>query len=245
MASFGCRLRQAFGVAALALVAFGLPAQAQAEQISFDLVMKGIKAGKLSFVGTQDGTAYSAEGSLQSAGLAAIMRKVRFDAATRGSIVNGRYVPASYTENADTGKRQSQSVMAYVNGNPQVASYSPARKPREKDVDPATMGGTVDPLTALYAALREVDKGQECQINLRMFDGRRSSQVATSAPKAVGDTVVCKGEYRRLAGFSDKEMADKTQFFFTLTYAPTENGRMRVVEVATDTIYGKGLLVRR
>lgn len=221
------------------------PAQAQADQGSFDLVLKGLKAGNLTFSGQQDGKSYAVSGSLKSTGLAAMIRKVRYDAATSGRVSKGRYTPATYNEKADTGKRQSESVMAYRKGVPQVKSYSPPREPFPTDVDPATMGGTVDPLTALYATLRDVDKGAECKVSLAMFDGRRHSQIKTSSPKADGEFVVCAGEYRRLAGFSEKEMAEKQRFAFTLTYAPTPEGRMRVIEVAMDTLYGKASLKRQ
>ncbi|MDP4033740.1 MAG: DUF3108 domain-containing protein [Pseudorhodobacter sp.] len=221
------------------------PVQAQTDQGTFDLVLMGLRAGTLHFTGVQDGAGYSVIGKLQSSGLAAMIRKVRYDARVQGSIVGGRYAPTAYSENADTGKRQSQSVMAYVAGVPQVKTYNPPRAPRPGDVDPASMGGTVDPLTALYATLRDVDAGQECQVNLKMFDGARHSQIATSSPVAKGNRVVCAGEYRRLAGFSDKEMAEKQRFAFSLTYAPTPEGRMRVIEVAMDTLYGKARLERR
>lgn len=221
------------------------PAYAQTDEATFDLVLKGFTAGTLQFSGVQKDKIYSVVGTLKSSGLAALLRKVRYDAKASGHTAKGRYTPSSYSENADTGKRQSQSVMAYAKGVPQVKSYSPPREPYKTDVDPSTMGGTVDPLTAMYATLRDVDKGAECKVSLAMFDGRRSSQIRTSSPQADGDNVVCAGEYRRLAGFSEKEMAEKTRFAFTLTYAPTEDGRMRVVEVAMDTLYGKARLERR
>ena len=43
----------------------------------------------------------------------------------------------------------------------------------------------------------------------------------------------------------DKDMAEKTRFPFSLTYAPLGNGRMRVVEVGLDTVYGKATMKRR
>jgi hypothetical protein len=95
--------------------------------------------------------------------------------------------------------------MAYRKGVPQVKSYNPPREAKPYDVDPSTMGGTVDPLTALYATLRDVDKGTECQVSLKMFDGRRHSQITTSERQEAGEQVVCQGEYRRLAGFSAED----------------------------------------
>jgi hypothetical protein len=234
----------------LALIGFvaGSPAASEgkaSDQATFDLVIKGITAGTLTFSGVQDGNGYAVSGKLQSSGLVGMIRKVRYDAKSRGSVSKGRYTPSSYSEVADTGKRKSESVMDYRKGVPQVKVYNPPRDPSPQDVDPATMAGTVDPLTALYATLRDVDAGQECKTSVKMFDGRRSSQLSLGKPKAVGETVVCSGEYRRLKGFSDAEMAEKQRFPFTLTYAPAEGGKMRVVEVAMDSLYGKAKMTRR
>ena len=230
-----------------AVMVLGLtgPAAAVEDQGSFDLILRGIRAGSLSCSGVEEGGSYSVTGRLKTGGLAALLRKIRYDASSNGSVSDGRYVPVSYTENADTGKRQSQAVMAYRRGVPQVKSYNPPREPKPFDVDPATMGGTVDPLTALYATLRDVDAGGECQVSLKLFDGKRNSQITTSDRQEAGAEVVCQGEYRRLAGYSADDLAEKTRFAFTMIYSPTEGGRMRVTEVSMDTLYGKARLVRR
>ena len=48
------------------------------------------------------------------------------------------------------------------------------------------------------------------------------------------------------AGFSEREMKEKSLFPFTLTYAPTADGtRLQVVSIETDTILGKGRLTRQ
>lgn len=211
----------------------------------FDLTLRGIHAGTLSVSGAIEGQSYAAAGVLKSGGLVALVRKVRYDARVQGTYSDGRFIPRQYVEDADTGKRRSRAVMDYVNGVPQVKKYDPPRKPRSGDIDPATQGGTVDPLTALFAALRDVPRAEACDIFLTLFDGKRRSQVEIAAPIADGDGLRCNGEYRRLAGFSDKEMTEKTRFPFTMRLQPGPDGRMKVVEVSMDTIYGKGRLERR
>jgi hypothetical protein len=227
------------------IVGMAAPAAAQEDQATFDLVIKGIRAGTLTYSGVQDGDRYAVTGQVKTGGLASLLRKIRYDASANGTFSGGKYVPETYTENADTGRRKSQAVMAYKAGVPQIKSYNPPRPPKDFDVDPATMGGTVDPLTALYATLRNVEPGQECKISLKMFDGRRNSQVTTSDRQEAGDQVVCQGEYRRLAGYSAEDLAEKSRFPFTVIYSPTAEGRMQVTEVAMDTLYGKAKLVRK
>jgi hypothetical protein len=232
-----------------ALVALSPPSHAQqgpvVDQHTFDITLRGLQAATLSIAGEQSGNAYSVSGKLESKGLAAMIRKVRFDATVQGRAKGGRYTPAAYSEQTNTGKRKSASQMEYRKGVPQVKALSPPRDPEPNDLNPAQQGGTVDPLTALYATLRDVDAGQECKVALQMFDGRRRSQIALSGRKAEGDNVTCRGEYRRVAGFSAEDMAEKTRFPFVLTYAPIEQGRMRAVKVTTETLYGTATLTRR
>ncbi|OYX43816.1 MAG: hypothetical protein B7Z02_07600 [Rhodobacterales bacterium 32-67-9] len=227
------------------ILAAGSAGADQKDGAVFDLTLKGIHAGTLSISGAIEGHSYAVSGVLKSGGLVALVRKVRYDARAVGTVSDGRFTPARYEEDADTGKRQSQSVMDYRAGVPQVKVYNPPKSPRPGDVDPATQGGTVDPLTALYAALRDVPKAEACNQKLALFDGRRRSQVVLSDPNPVNGGLACVGEYRRIEGFSEKEMAEKSRFPFTMTLAPIGDGRMRVTEISMDTIYGKGRLKRR
>lgn len=234
----------AFGGLAPGGLALGGAAQAQTDQAVFDLTIRGLGAGSLSFTGTMANGTYEVTGRLKSGGVVGVLRKVSYDAQAQGAVAADRFVPVSYAEKADTGKRSSESVMTYAGGVPQVKTYNPPRPPRAEDIDPATQGGTLDPLTALYATLRDVDPGQECTVSVRMFDGRRASQLTLGRPEARGDRVVCRGEYRRVGGFSAQDMAEKTRFSFSLTYAPVD-GRMRVIDVSMDSLYGKARLKRR
>ena len=234
----------AAGLVVLAMAAAALPAKADDTAV-FDLSIRGFRAGTLSFAGTQAAGRYAVTGKLESAGLVAMVKKVRYDGVAEGLVTDSRYTPARYTETADTGKRRSQAVMNYARGVPQLKVYNPPRAVGDGGVDPATQGGTVDPLTAMYAALRDVPAGQECNLSLRLFDGKRGSRVVLGAPTAVKGGVTCPGEYRRVAGFSEADMAEKTRFPFTLTLVPVGNGLMRVTEVAMDSLYGKASLKRR
>lgn len=218
----------------------------QTDSAVFDLTIRGITAGTLSVSGAISGDQYVVSGVLKSGGLLAFVRKVRYEARSEGTVADGRFTPARYAEDADTGKRQSKAVMAYIDGVPQVTTYDPPRDPRPTDVDPATQDGTIDPLTAIYATLRDVPEAEACNSQRLLFDGRRRSQVTLGAPEASGKGVVsCAGEYRRLAGFSEREMAEKVSFPFRLIYDPIGDGRLRVREIVMDTLYGKGRLKRR
>jgi hypothetical protein len=243
----GTQIRGVLRAAAMAaLVLLAGPGASRAdEQAVFDIEIRGFKAGTLTIAGSENTTSYAVSGRLASAGLVGMVRKVSYDATAKGALKAGRFTPRSYTERADTGKRKSEAQMDYKRGVPQVKVQQPPMTPRPNDVDPASQGGSVDPLTALYATLRAVEKGEECKVSVNMFDGRRASKITLAAPVAEGEAVMCTGEYRRVAGFSEKEMAEKVHFPFTLTYLPRDDGRMHVVEVTTESLYGKARMVRR
>jgi hypothetical protein len=65
------------------------------------------------------------------------------------------------------------------------------------------------------------------------------------APAAVEGGITCPGEYRRLAGFSADDMAEKTRFPFTVRLVPGTSGLMQVDEVTMESIYGNARLKRR
>ncbi len=221
-----------------------LPAHAE-DPVIFDLSIRGILAGTLSFSGQATDGRYAVSGRLESAGLVGMIRQVRYDGQAEGSLQQGRFTPVRYREQADTGRRQSESVMEYRGGVPQVKVYNPPRDLGSDGIDPATQGGTVDPLTALFATLRDVAPGEECNRSLTMFDGKRRSQLVLGAPAAVEGGLACPGEYRRLAGFSADDMAEKSRFPFTVRLVPGTSGLMQVEEVTMESIYGNARLKRR
>lgn len=211
----------------------------------FDIILLGVKAGELHFAGVVENGRYSTSGRLASTGLLAFVREVSYVASAQGRVSQGRLIPIRYTEAADTGSRVSESEMAYVNGTPQVRRYAPARDPRPEDVDPASQSGTLDPMTALYAVLRDVPRAEACKLNVAMFDGRRASRVQMSPEAQTEARIDCTGAYIRVAGFSAEDMAERRVFPFTLRYAPAEGDLWRVERVEFQTLYGKARLIRR
>ncbi|MEI4486785.1 DUF3108 domain-containing protein [Frigidibacter sp. MR17.14] len=231
---------------ALALHPAGAARADQTDSATFTLSLLGLTAGTLTINGKVEGNRYGVTGRLQSGGLVSMIRKISYDAEASGRLAADRFTPSRYVEAADTGKRKTRAVMDYDRGVPQLKEYDPPRKAKAQDIDPATQGGTVDPLTAAYAVLRDVPAEGACTQSLDLFDGKRRTAVTLKNPRPHRNGgLMCDGEYRRVAGFDADDMAEASRFPFTLVYAPLSDGRLRVVEVAMDTIYGKGRLTRR
>lgn len=231
------------GICALPLT-LTAPQMAAADGVTnakFSVAIRGITAGTLTVKGSESGGTYKANGVLQSGGLVGLVAKVKYTASSSGRVKGSTFSPSRYDEKADTGKRKSTASMSYKGGVPSVSDY----KPGPNVVKPSTQKGTVDPMTALYAAFRDVNEDEVCKLNVKMYDGKRRSQVKLATPRAEGDMIKCDGEYRRLAGFSAEDMAEKSRFPFNLFYAKTADGRYRVEKVVTHTLYGNAVMKRK
>ncbi|MCC6007542.1 MAG: DUF3108 domain-containing protein, partial [Rhodobacteraceae bacterium] len=143
-----------------------------------------------------------------------------------------------------TGSRVSEAVMEFRSGVPQLKEYSPPRTPRPGDVDPRTQRGTIDPMTAFYKVLRDVPRENLCNLDFFMFDGARRSQIVLSEPRPNARGIDCTGEYVRVAGFSETEMADRVRFPFTLTYVENGAGTWRLEEIRAMSTFGPARLRR-
>ena len=246
LSSFKGRLGAAAIAVSAALMAASPLLADQKDRIQFDVELKGLKAGRLTINGKIEGASYGANGTMETTGLLGALKKIRHDAAVTGDFATGAFTPLRYTQTSERGGDKVDHVIVYQSGTPVSVSRNPPRKPRDRDVDPKQQTGTIDPLTALYAVLRDVDRADACTLDVKLYDGSKRTQVKLEPAQTKGGNVVCAGEYRRLEGFSAKDMEEKSRFPFTLTYAPTPDGaRLQVIEIATDTIYGKGRLKRR
>lgn len=230
---------------AIALSCSAASANAQDESGRFKLYVGGIPAGELVFNAKNNGTSYQVAGAVGSTGLIGSLVKVSYKAQSSGAVQSGHLVPQSYSEKADTGRRQQSSEMTYKGGVPVSTQVEPPRKPRDYDVDPSSQKGTFDPLTMIYTTLRDIDQADACKLNQRMFDGRRLSEVVLNAPKIDGDTITCGGVYRRLAGFSAKDMKERTEFPFSFRYKSAGNGRFRVDRISSASLFGKVVIKRK
>ncbi len=233
---------------ALGLVAT-LPAEAPAaetrEQASFDLELRGVRAGRLQFSATSTPQAYSAAVRLQSTGLVNLVRSMRYDGQAQGRIVSGQPVPQRHQNAYDNGRRETSMLLEFANHTPVRVEREPDRELQPHDLDPASQTGTMDIVTALFAVFREVPRDSVCNLDLAMFDGRRRTQLVVGAPVTSGAGVTCAGEYRRVAGFPPEDMAERTNYPFTLVYMPGDNGLMQLRQVDMESTQGRGRLIRR
>jgi len=229
------------------VLCLGSPLQAETRQsANWDLVIRGLNVGSLSWSAIEDGASYAITGRVATSGLAAMLRKMRYDASVSGRLQGSTFQPARYEQSGGIGGKSSREVVTWTNGNPVLTERVPPRTPSDRDADPARQRGTIDTLSAIYAVMRDVPKGRECGTDVQIYDGRYRMQVRLGAARADDrGNVACTGEYIRLQGFSEKEMAERTHFPFTVQYQPLDAATSRVTRIEMDSLWGSARLVRR
>ncbi|UXX84364.1 DUF3108 domain-containing protein [Roseovarius pelagicus] len=176
------------------------------------------------------------------------MTRASFDLKSRGRVTDSRFIPQRYDEQIDTGSRQSTAQLRYSGGVPRITGGTLASAepdPGETTLDPAREGGTLDPLTAMFAALHDQPRAALCQTDVVIFDGARRSAIRTTARSDIGDEVICTGAYTRLAGFSASELKRQTVYPYTIRFVPGGDGRMQARQLTVRSTYGKAELLRR
>lgn len=212
---------------------------------TYALKIRGLTVGVIYLTSAIDARKYAVSGVIESTGLARAIRRFAYRGAARGAVRDGRLWPERYQETADTGRRNSEAVIQYTGGVPQLMVYNSPKEAGPDSPDPATQGGTIDPLTAIFSLLRDVPRAQACELDVAIFDGKRRSRISMR-PLAVEDGLpTCEGRYERLQGFTAKEVARHTKFDFVLTYADAGSGMLSVQRVAFASSYGTASIDRR
>ena len=226
--------RMVAGVVMAAALAGPVDAEAQV----FDMTLGALRVGVLELDSPAGREGQSARLSIRSAGLAGLVRAVRFEAHTTGTN------PRRYEEEADTGRRVSQVRIDWLAGRPQVLDYTAIPSETAAPPDAAATEGTLDPVSAAFAVLRDLPRDQLCDKTLMVFDGSRLSRLRLEPARDAGATFTCEGKYARVEGEAHS-LSSQREFPFQLVYAEQPDGVGRLQRIETRTNFGVATLERR
>jgi len=210
-----------FGMA-LALVLAAAPAAAEEIRAVYSARLYGAPVGQVIMAYNDNGRSYAASGHFRTTGLVGLLARVRFTMKARGNGTMLDMNPTSYSEDIDTGYRTSAIAVDY-----------------------AASDRRIDPLSALLAGLMDRPAESGCAFQRETWDGQRKMRVIINAAETEADgDVLCQGVARRVSGYTEKEMANATEFPFTIRFAP-KGGVLEVQRMDIVTIHGRVALVRR
>ena len=99
-----------------------------------------------------------------------------------------------------------------------------------------------DPLAAMLIALasRPLDAG--CAIDREIFDGTRTHRLTLTETARNDRRVTCKGEFRRVSGYTEAELKRRTGYRLELTYQ-VDGDQLRPQELKANSSFGPVTLV--
>lgn len=240
-------LRQTMAVVGLGATLAGATTAAQAaEQLRqvYDVSVSGVRVGVLEMAANVENGAYAATGSITSRGIAGVLFPFTLSGTSAGRIKGqGQLEPVRYSGTQKDDNRRDVSIR-YTRGTPTFVEWVPQRKVRKHDVAFANQRGTLDPISASYAVLMPLPADKACGRTLEIYDGSKRSRIIVGQPQTSGAQVVCSGVYRRVAGFSPKQMSEKVDFPFTVTYDAVD-GMLTVNSIQLDSVIGRAVMRRR
>jgi hypothetical protein len=257
-------VRSALGLAVAAVGLFPAgPAQAQSQgrlDARYLVTLGGVPIGKGAWVVDISETQYTAAASGATTGLLRVLSTGQGSGASRGYIVGGNPVPASFAASITTDKKTEEIRMTLGSGDVKEFVITPEVPPDSERIPltEAHRRGAIDPMTG--SLMRVGGTGnpigpQACQRTNQIFDGRmrynlqfaykRMDQV--KADKGYeGPVVVCSVTFVPLAGYVPNRPAVKYlagQRDMEVWLAPVATTRVLVpFRVSIPTPIGVGVM---
>lgn len=229
--------------AALALaLAAASPTHAASEDATFDFYVSGIPVGKMSLDTSQTAASYTSRSRIEAAGVLGALLTFTYDGVSSGRIASdGSIVPDSFRARSISPGTDRRSSIDWKNGAPASVTVDP---PRKHPPDPTQQAGTLDPISAAFAILRDRPADRLCDKTLTVFDGSRVSRLRLDPEQDAGDTITCAGNYARIEGEAHS-LSSQREFPFQLVFVKQPNGDGRLQRIQTQTTFGRAVLERR
>jgi hypothetical protein len=244
-----------------AAAALAGPAQAQGRlDARYTVTLSGVPLGKGAWVIDIADNHFTAAASGATAGLLQVIASGQGSGASRGYIVKGDPVPASFGATITSSKKTEEIRMTLASGDIKDVSITPVvpDDPTRVPVTEAHLHGVSDPMTG--SLLRVPGNGNPvgplaCQRTTPIFDGRmrynlqfaykRMEQVKTEKGYE-GPVVVCAVYFTPLAGYVPHRATIKyltAQRDMEVWLAPIANTRVMVpYRVSIPTPVGQGVM---
>lgn len=225
----------------LALVLAAMAPAARAATASYDFYVSGIKVGTVTLVTDEGAADYSARAKISTAGLLGVFLSFNYDGNAQGALSGGKPVPTLFTATSVTSGTKKSTRIDWANGAPAKVTVNP---PRSQPLNLAAAQGTLDPVTAAFALLRDGPAERMCDTKVELFDGSRRARITLGPRRAEKGGFACGGSYSRLEG-EGNSLVSAQDSPFTLRFTQGSDGTARVRRIETRTGFGSATLERR
>lgn len=226
-------------MALITLMALPLKAEEQTN-MRYDVRLLGARVGVMTIAATEKNGYYAARSRFSTAGIVGALKSLSADVSVQGRVAGSMLRPQAYSEEIHDGSRVSNVKVRFWPGTPRLMEGDPGSD--APPARPASLGAALDPLTVLYAALRDQPRDTLCRFSADVFDGHRLARLALTQPAPQGERVTCHGFYRRLEGYGDERQNRNVPV--SVEYEPA-GGEMRAARVRVETKYGPAVMYRQ
>jgi hypothetical protein len=209
--------------ALMLFAAAAAPAQAAepaapAKQLEADYVITwlGLPVYSGKFALAWNGERYRMRFQAEAQGIARLANSTTIDWETSGRLAKGQVQPERFAQ-ANTFRKQVRRItLAYAAKGPPAVSVVPPESPGKRPPVPEPLkAGTLDPLSATFAAIAMPLDAKSCGYSARVFEGLRRTDMRlehagaerTPAHRIAGldrQAFVCQLHAQRLAGYEEK-----------------------------------------
>lgn len=177
--------------------------------ITIDGYLSGFKVGESNAVFDLDGFNYSLTVNSTTTGITKIFYPWKQEIKILGQIHNHIIKPSYYAINdiRDNNKSGHMHII-YENGIPIVKSAIPDHNndTRREKVSEKLLLNAIDPVTSIILLGLLSGNTNDCDHEIQVFDGRRRFNLKYSLSEINKDTITCKLNIIRIAGYSKKEL---------------------------------------
>ena len=214
-----------------------------AESLSYRAYIGGLPLGTLALNIAMDDTRYATDAQFDVASVWSWALDTDARASARGGVANGQGIPTNFDYWVRDGKKQRVTEMLFdAEGKPTEVRANPVFDKRSYDIELGEVGQAIDPATA--AAMLSAPRSQPCDVDLRVFDGRKLHRITMKRVSGSVEEPRCAGTYERLAGFKDKYMTpERRSYDFDAELVQIAPNRWRPRRVSAETKYGSAIIV--
>jgi hypothetical protein len=192
------------------------PAPTKQIEAEYLITWLGLPVYSGKFAIAWNGERYRMRFQAEAQGIARLGNSTTIDWETSGRLANGAVQPERFAQ-ANTFRKQTRRItLAYAAKGAPAVSVVPPESPGKRPPVPETLkSGTIDPLSATFAAIALPRGAKSCGYAARVFEGLRRTDVRlehagaerTPLHRIAGldrQAFVCQLHAKRLAGYDEK-----------------------------------------
>ena len=209
---------------------------------SFKLIFWGAELGVLEVNAEINTGKYSISTVGSGKSIINFLSRFRISSGAVGEVTAKRdLVPIQSITRWNSKGESKETRLNYINGKlAGFESSSGLKKPYHIN-NPIGIEKTVDTVSFMLWLLLERSEAQICTQKLMILDGFRMSELAFTNKKNNNDSIICIGNFNRLAGFKKSETTKKP-LTFKITYSQGQKDNFEISKVEIETIFGKILV---